>query len=479
MTSVKKGSEIELTIDSLAFGAEGVGKVGEFVVFVRGALPEQRVRARITRKRKSHAQARVLDVITPSPYQTPPRCQHFDDCGGCSLQHLQYEKQLSEKHQQVIDVLHRLGGFKNPEVLPPAASPEIFFYRNKMEFTFGRKRWLSRAEIDSGEQAAERDFALGLHVPGRYDRILQLNACYLQSELSDAIRRFVFRFSSASGMQAYSTEDHRGFWRFLVIREGKNTGECLVNVVTADAGEEGRTLVAELAEQLVTAVSGVSTVVHTINRQKAQVASGQEAHVLYGPGYIHDKLDEFTYRISAASFFQTNTRGAEVLYRYVREFAGLTGSETVYDLYCGAGTIGIYLSRDAKHVAGIELIPEAIDDARINAELNKAGNCTFLCGDLKDTLAELRTSGNSVPAPDVIVLDPPRAGLHPQVVAQVVDLAPQRFVYVSCNPATFARDARLFSDSGFELVKVQPVDMFPHTAHIELVTLFTNTRGNP
>ncbi len=472
MTTVKKGSEIELTIDSLAFGAEGVGKVGEFVVFVRGGLPGQTVRARVTRKRKSHAQARILEVISPSPHQIAPRCSHFEDCGGCSLQNLQYDKQLSEKHRQVVDVLQRLGGFEKPEVLPPLPSPDIFFYRNKMEFTFGRKRWLSRAEIDSGEKVGGRDFALGLHVPGRYDRILQLQACYLQSEQSDRIRQVVYEFTSRSGLQPYSTEDHRGFWRFLVVREGKNTGECLVNLVTAEAGEPERAAVAALAEKLIAAVPEVTTVVHTINRLKAQVATGQEAHVLHGPGYIHDKLDEFTYRISAASFFQTNTRGAEVLYREVRAFAELTGSERVYDLYCGAGTIGIYLSPMAGRVVGIELIPEAIADAEINARLNQAENCTFLCGDLKDTLAQMAADEASLPAPDVVVLDPPRAGLHPQVVNQVVGLAPQRIVYVSCNPATFARDARMFADSGFELVKIRPVDMFPHTAHIELVTLF-------
>ncbi len=472
MAGLKKGAEVELEIESLAFGADGVGRVNGMVVFVQGALPGQRVRAKITRKKKSHAYARILDVLRQSPDYQEPECVYFGDCGGCALQHLKYDRQIEIKTRQVQEVLQHIGGFADVPVLPALPSPKPFFYRNKMEFTFSPHRWLTRREVESGQTFEHRHFALGLHVRGRFDKTLALKSCLLQSKESDAIRNFVAGWAADSGLPAYTTRDHIGFWRFLVIREGKRTGERLVNIITADGGDEGREAVQRLTAELIEAMPEITTVVHTINRSKAQVATGDESEVLHGPGYIHERIGAFRFRISPESFFQTNTEGAEVLYQTALDFAQLTGNETLYDLYCGAGTIGIFMSPKAGRVIGVEIVPEAVQDAETNAELNSVANCTFVVGDLKEHVAGAASLFEQHGHPDVVVLDPPRAGIHPRVVQEIVREAPPRIVYVSCNPSTFARDARLFCDGGYRLLKVQPVDMFPHTAHIEVVGLF-------
>lgn len=470
MQQVKKGEQVELSVESLAFGGEGVARVDGLVVFIEGALPGQKVLARVVRKKKSHAQARLLEVREETPHAVTPRCPHFDDCGGCILQHYAYDQQLAAKGAQVREVLQRLGGFAEPPVRSPIPSPDLFYYRNKMEYTFSPQRWLPRAEIDGGE-IGDRDFALGLHVRGFFDKILAIDDCYLQSEQSNAIRNFVAQQTRTSPLRPYTTRDHSGFWRFLVIREGKNTGQTMINIVTADRGDAGTRAVESLAAALAGEFPDITTIVYTLNRQKGQVATGQESRVLLGDGAIYETLGKWRFRLSPESFFQTNSRGAELLYQQVAQTAALTGSEVVYDLYCGAGSIGIFLSDQVRSLVGIELIEAAVLDARRNAELNAVANATFAAGDLKDLLAASDGLVARHGAPDVAIFDPPRAGLHPKVVESALGLAAPKIVYVSCNPATFARDARLFGDGGYELVSVQPVDMFPHTAHIELVSL--------
>ncbi|MCA9733101.1 23S rRNA (uracil(1939)-C(5))-methyltransferase RlmD, partial [candidate division KSB1 bacterium] len=415
--------------------------------------------------------ARILEVIRSSLEQIAPRCQHFGDCGGCAIQHYEYEAQLRQKHTQVVDSITRLGKLTDIDITPVLPSPDVFYYRNKMEFTFSRLRWFSAKEIETGGNDLSKDFALGMNVKGFYNKTLHIRECHLQSELCNTIRNVIALYCADSALRPYTTVDHSGFWRFLVVREGKNTGESMVNLVTADRGEKGQTEVDRLAEILKKEVPEITTIVHSVSKKKAQVATGDSCRTVYGPGYITDRLGDFTYRISANSFFQTNTRGAEKLYELVDAFAGLSGSETVCDFYCGAGSIGIYLSKKARRVVGIEIVEAAIEDAKTNAALNNVDNCEFHCGDIKDLLLQQKQLF-ATSAPDVVVLDPPRVGLHHKVVAEVVALGAKRIVYVSCNPATFARDARIFSDNGYELAKVQPVDMFPHTAHIELVSQF-------
>ncbi|RME00959.1 MAG: class I SAM-dependent RNA methyltransferase, partial [Calditrichaeota bacterium] len=285
MPPLKKGAEVEIQIESLAYGAEGVGRVDGYVVFVERGLPGQRVKARILRAKKSHTRAKILQVLEQSPDYVPPICRHFPDCGGCSIQHLQYDKQLEAKTTQVRDILQRLGGFENPPVAPALPSPKPFFYRNKMEFTFGDRRWLTRNEIESQAEFANTDFALGLHARHHFEKVIAIEQCYLQSEQSNAILNRVSKFVAASPLRPYTTRDHSGFWRFLVIREGKNTGDCMVNLVTADAGSTGEEEVQKLATELRLHFPELTTIVHTINRLKAQVATGQESRVLHGLGF--------------------------------------------------------------------------------------------------------------------------------------------------------------------------------------------------
>lgn len=472
MTTLKRGSEIEVDIESLAFGGDGIGRVEGMAVFVPDALPGQRVLARIQRKKPSYAKTQLLSVLTPSPDEITPQCQHFVECGGCALQNYRYEKQLITKASQARESLEHIGGFENPPLSPILPAPEQFYYRNKMEYTFGDQRWITQAEVDSGMQVTDRDFALGLHVRRRFDKILAIEKCHLQSEISNNIRSFIARETKNSPLRPYTTRDHGGFWRFLVIREGKNTDQIMVNIVTADGGETGRREVDLLAEKLADAFPEITTMVHTLNRQKAQVAIGQEARTLFGLGIIFEKISKWQFRISPESFFQTNTHGAELLFAKAAEFAELQGDEVLYDFYCGAGTIGIYLSEKVKKIIGIEIVPEAIEDAKKNAHLNGVENCHFICGDLKDRLEDFELPNAQHEPPDVILFDPPRAGLHPKVVSRSLAFGAEKIVYVSCNPATFARDAKLFCDGGYELIHVQPVDMFPHTAHIELVSAF-------
>ncbi|NUO81527.1 23S rRNA (uracil(1939)-C(5))-methyltransferase RlmD [candidate division KSB1 bacterium] len=469
---LKKGAEIELEIESLAFGAKGLARLNGLVVFVERALPGQRLRVLITKKKRDYAEARPLEVLRESPDYVPPRCSHFADCGGCLVQNLRYEVQLAAKQRQVEEVLVHLGGFAQPPVAAVLGSPQQFFYRNKMEFSFARQRWLTREEVDSAQNISERNFALGLHARNCFDKTLDIAACFLLSELSNHILAAVRAFTKGHPLPPYTTRDHTGFWRFLVIREGKRTQEVMVNIVTADA-PEGKKAVAELSAALQQQFPAISTIVHNINRSKAQIAFGEEEIVLHGTGYLREQIGACTFHISANSFFQTNTLGAEQLYSVARDFAALTGTETVYDLYCGAGTIAIFISKLAKQVVGFEIVPEAIRDAAVNCGLNQTDNCRFVQGDLKDELARVPLLVQRWGRPDVVIVDPPRAGMHPRVLQKMLELAPQRIVYVSCNPATFARDVRFLCGAEYQLEKVQPVDMFPHTSHCEMVGLLT------
>jgi len=468
--SIKKGQEIELDIETLAFGGRGIAKANGFVVFVENAIPGQRVKARVYRKRKGFAEARALEILQSSPEEVEAKCPHFGECGGCRSQNLDYTAQLKYKHQQVVESLERLGGFTKPPVSKTLASPEQFYYRNKMEYSFGRKRWVTKSEVDEEVVSKPKDFALGLHIRGRFDKILDLDTCFLQSPESVEILNFVREFVLQTEIPAYSTKDHTGFWRHLVIREGKNTGERLINFVTAENPKHDN-VVEELAAKLTEKFEDTTTVIQNINRKKAQVAFGDEERILFGPGSIQEKIGDYTFQISANSFFQTNTKGAEILYEKVVEFADFRKDEMVYDLYCGAGTISIYIADKVKEVVGFELIRSAVKDAKFNCQLNSVENCLFVTGDLKDSLKVSLENSEKWGTPSTVIIDPPRAGMHNNVVQGVLRLQPEKIVYVSCNPATFARDAKSLCQVEYELMKVQPVDMFPMTPHIELVSL--------
>jgi 23S rRNA (uracil1939-C5)-methyltransferase len=459
-----KGAEVELWIDKLAFGGQALGRVEGFVVFVEHALPGQRVRVRITRKKSQFAEGRVVELLEQSPAYTPPFCRHFGVCGGCQWQDLAYEEQLHWKHLQVREALRHLRGLRPEVILAPVASPEPRYYRNKMEFTFAPRPWQPAAQVKptSGRGCA---LGLGLHVGDSFDRIFNLEECFLQSPQAPAIVQEVRDWCRQSGLPAYDTRSHRGFWRFLVLREGKRTGQTLVHLITGGQGDVKA--VAGLAAHVQARFPDLTTMVHSVSRKKAQVAGGEASRTLWGPGYIEEKIGDLRLRISAQSFLQTNTAAAENLYAAVRRLGEFRGNETVWDLYCGAGSIALYLAAGVHRVVGFELAQEAVDDAYVNCGLNGIDNCRFLAGDLKEEIRESLRGGDP-PRPEVVITDPPRAGMHPQVVQALLELVPRRIIYVSCNPATLARDLGLLQER-YEITAVQPFDLFPQTGHIECV----------
>jgi 23S rRNA (uracil1939-C5)-methyltransferase len=467
MSGIRKKQVIELEIGSLAFGGRGVGRTEEgMTVFVDDALPGQRVTAMIRQVKKRYAEAHLVEVVRNSPDEAEPRCAHFGICGGCRLQHLEYEAQLREKGDQVREALRRLGGFREIGTEPVIPSPLIYGYRNKMEYSFGHARWLTPDQMKDPEAVAEREFGLGLHPRGQWYRTLHLSECHLPSPLSVEILRKVQEIVSRSRMKPYDTRGHTGFWRFLTVREGVRTGQWLVDVITS-AERDGSGEVETLAGRLKAAFPDITTITHTISRAKANVATGEEERVLVGPGYIEEQVGGLTFRISPRAFFQTNTGGCELLYETAVRFAGLTGSERVYDIFCGTGTIALLMASGAEEVIGIERVAPAVADAAVNAELNGIGNARFVKGDATALLREGPVFGE----PDVIVVDPPRAGLHPDLRRVIPTLGADRIVYVSCNPATLAADLKEICGNRYRIGIVQPVDMFPHTPHIECVTL--------
>ncbi|MFA5111267.1 MAG: 23S rRNA (uracil(1939)-C(5))-methyltransferase RlmD [Desulfobaccales bacterium] len=460
--SLFKGAELDLVIDKLAFGGKALGRVDGFVVFVDHALPGQRVKVRITRKKAQFAEARVVKLLAQSPAYTPPFCPHFGVCGGCQWQDLAYEEQLRWKRIHVQDCLKHLAELAPEDILPPVASPQQRYYRNKMEFTFAPRPWL--ASEDPARENPGRACALGLHVADASRGVFNLETCFLQSPQAPAIVTEVRRGCGASRLPAYNPRDHRGFWRFLVVREGKRTGQTLVHLITA--GRDDAAAVDALAAQLKARLPFITTLVHSRSRHKAQVVAGESSRTLWGPGYIEEELGGLRLRVSAHSFLQTNTEAAEALYAAIGRLGEFTGQETVWDLYCGAGSIALALASRVRRVVGFELVQAAVDDAYVNCRLNGLDNCRFLAGDLKEVIRATQRGPHREPVPDVVVTDPPRSGLHPDVVNALKELAPRRLIYVSCNPATLARDLALLQGR-YAILTVQPFDLFPHTAHIE------------
>ncbi len=460
-----QGAEIDLYLEKLAFGGKALGRVAGMVVFVDHGVPGQKVRVRITRKKAQFAEGRVVSVVEQSPAYVPPRCRHFGLCGGCRWQDVAYEEQLYWKRRQVEECLQHLAGLRPEDIKPTVASPEQFYYRNKMEFTFAPRPWLTAEEMAAGHNPEDLGAALGLHVPGSFNRVFNLTECYLQSPLTGSMVTEVRNWVKSSGIPAYDTKRHSGFWRFLILREGKRTGQLLMHLITTDQGDAKE--VAGLAAHLRERFGEITTLVHSVNARKAQVAQGGRSQTLWGPGYIEEELQGRRFRISAESFFQTNTEAAEALYGAVIRLGEFKGRETVWDLYCGAGSIALALADRVRRVVGFELVEAAVADAYINSELNRVDNCQFLAGDLKERIREALKSGQ-YPKPDVVVTDPPRAGMHPQVIQALLELSPQKIIAVSCNPATLARDLALLQEN-YEILTVEPFDLFPHTAHIECV----------
>jgi 23S rRNA (uracil1939-C5)-methyltransferase len=459
----KKGQELTLTADAAAFEGGCVARHNGMAVFVSGCVPGDEVRAMVTKTRKRHAEARTLEVLRPSKHRVAPPCIYFGDCGGCKWQNLDYAEQIRWKRQHVIDSFQRIGGLEGVEVRETIGCPDIYFYRNKMEFSFGDQRWLTEREIASGEEF-DRDFAVGLHVPGRYDKVLDVHQCWLQSELSNSILNRTRDFAKRLGLTIYNTRTHTGLLRNLVIRHSRASGETMVILVTSDDATD---VIEAYADMLQREIPEVTTLVQGVNRKKAQIAFSEETRLMYGPGTITERIAGNEFTISPFSFFQTNTAQAERLYDEALKAADLRGDEAAWDLYCGAGTITLALARRTKHVLGIELNEGSVMDARENAGRNDITNVEFIAGDLKDVIQHPEIQRGPA-RPDVLVTDPPRAGMHEDVVRRILELEPERISYVSCNPTTQARDCALLAEK-YDVEYVQPVDMFPQTYHIETV----------
>ncbi len=450
------------------WGAKGksIAKVEGLVVFITGAVPGDVVDLRVTRKKKSYAEAVVERLITPSPDRVEAFCKHFGICGGCQWQDLSYAAQARFKRQEVIDDLQRLGGLELPPVPPILASEHTRHYRNKLEYTFTAQRWFTKDELDQGGVITDRK-ALGYHLPGRFDKVFDVQECWLQPSPGNQIRNFIRAYGVKHDLGYYNIRGHEGWLRTLTIRT-TTTGETMVLLAF---GYEDREPREALLSALLKEFPSITSLLWCINPKKNDTIWDLEIHVFHGRDHIIEELPDegfapLRFRIGAKSFFQTNPEQTLVMYELVRKLAGLKGHERVYDLYCGAGSISLFLARHCAHVIGAEIVPEAIADAKVNAELNGIRNAVFESGDLKDLLNADFIARHG--KPDVLVTDPPRAGMHEAVVARIREMAPPCILYVSCNPATQARDLALLKDL-YRITAVQPLDLFPHTWHVENV----------
>jgi 23S rRNA (uracil1939-C5)-methyltransferase len=455
---IKKGQAFEIEVSDIAFGGRGLVKIDGFTLFVDQAVPGDFVKACVYRKKRSYAEARAVEIIKPSPDRVEAPCPYSGYCGGCKWQFLSYEKQLEYKRRHVAESLEHIALLEDVPVHATLPSDRVFGYRNKMEFSASDRRWLLPQELAQG---IDTDFALGLHVPGTFNKVLDIDACLLQPDLGNTLLGEIKAEIKASGLPVYGLRSHEGFWRFVMVRHSVARDQWMVNLITKTAAPDR---LKPIAEGLMARHPEVVSVVNNVTARKSGVAVGEYELPLAGEDDIQDRIGAHIFNISANSFFQTNTRGAGRLYDQVRRYAGLTGTEKVVDLYCGTGTIAICLADLAREVVGFEIVESAVADAEANCRMNAITNCRFVLGDIRHRLADITQT------PDLLVIDPPRVGMHKDVVKQVLELAPPRIVYVSCNPATLARDLGMMKDR-YRVLEVQPVDMFPHTFHIEAVAL--------
>jgi 23S rRNA (uracil1939-C5)-methyltransferase len=446
---VQRNEELELDVESLAYGGNGVARLNGYVVFVRRGLPGDRVRARVTKVKRNFAEALVTEVVTPGPRHVDAPCSHYPACGGCRFQDLAYEAQLEQKAAWVRDSLVRLGKVEEPPLEEIVGALDVFNYRNKVEYSFTR--------TPSGP-------ALGFHKAGRWDEVLEIEKCWLTTELGNALRQAVRDWARGERLEAYSQEDQSGYLRHLVVREGRNTGQALVQLVTAPGERFEREHFVDVLRQF----PEVRSIHWSVNETPAEVTH-LPTELLWGEEAIEEELLGLRFRVRPGAFLQTNTRMAERLYELALEYAALSGGETVWDLYCGIGTIGLCMASRALTVWGVEVVEESVACALENADLNGITNAAFFAGNVGQSIEELRDRAGK---PDVVVVDPPRAGLAGKALKRLGEIGAPRIVYVSCNPTTLASDfARLRDDYGYSLVRARPLDMFPHTPHVECVSL--------
>ncbi len=448
-----------LSLFDIAEDGKGVGRHEDLVIFVEKGVPGDLVDVELVRKKKNFGEATISRLIEPSVHRTTPFCPHFGVCGGCKWQHMTYEAQLTYKQQSVLNALTRIGKIDASGIEPILPSANTQYYRNKLEFTFSNKRWLTSMDEPVDDQDMD---ALGFHVPGRFDKILQIQHCYLQGGLSNEIRIAIYEFAKRNGLSFYDLKQHEGALRNLIIRTS-STGELMVIVVFAHVSEDEIEATMEFVKR---EFPQIHSLLYVVNQKRNDTIFDQDVHCYAGRDHIFEEMEGLRFKVGPKSFYQTNSEQAYELYKITREFAQLKGDERVYDLYTGAGTIANFVARQAKEVIGIEYVPTAIEDAKINSDLNNIQNTKFFAGDMKDVLtAEFFHEHGR---PDLVITDPPRAGMHPDVVNRLLEMEAPRIVYVSCNAATQARDIELLKEK-YQVERIKPVDMFPQTQHVENV----------
>uniref|UniRef100_UPI003FF078BC 23S rRNA (uracil(1939)-C(5))-methyltransferase RlmD n=1 Tax=Candidatus Limisoma sp. TaxID=3076476 RepID=UPI003FF078BC len=452
-------------ITGVAAEGKSIARVNDMVVFIPYGAPGDVVNIKLDKKKRSYAEAHIVDMVKPSPDRVTPACEHFGVCGGCKWQHIPYESQLRYKRDQVVDALTRIAKVEIPEVNPTLGSKETFCYRNKLEYTFSCKCWITFEDLRSGREIADRN-ALGFHIPGAFNKVLDIKKCWLQDDLSNRIRLFVRQYALAKGYEFYDIKAQQGLMRTLMVRIA-STGEVMLIVVFARPEQEK---IDDLMGAIAAEFPEITSLLYVVNQKVNDTIADQEVITYRGRDYINEEMEGLQFRIGPKSFYQTNSLQAYELYKVARRMACLKPDDLVYDLYTGTGTIANFVARQVKKVVGIEYVPEAIADAKLNSEVNGIDNTIFFAGDMKDVLTDgfIEEHGR----PDVMIIDPPRAGMHEDVVNVILNARPERIVYVSCNPATQARDLALM-DSLYRVEEVQPVDMFPHTHHVENVVRMT------
>lgn len=448
-------------ITGVAAEGKSIARVDDLVVFIPYGAPGDVVNIKLDKKKRSYAEAHIVDMVKPSPDRVTPACEHFGVCGGCKWQHIPYESQLRYKRDQVVDALTRIAKVEIPEVNPTLGSKETFCYRNKLEYTFSCKCWITFEDLRSGREIADRN-ALGFHIPGAFDKVLDIKKCWLQDDLSNRIRLFVRQYALAKGYEFYDIKAQQGLMRTLMVRIA-STGEVMLIVVFARPEQEK---IDDLMGAIAAEFPEITSLLYVVNQKVNDTIADQEVVTFRGRDYINEEMEGLQFRIGPKSFYQTNSHQAYELYKVARRMACLKPDDLVYDLYTGTGTIANFVARQVKKVVGIEYVPEAIADAKLNSEVNGIDNTIFFAGDMKDVLTDGFIAEHG--RPDVMIIDPPRAGMHEDVVNVILNARPERIVYVSCNPATQARDLALM-DSLYRVEEVQPVDMFPHTHHVENV----------
>lgn len=450
-----------VTISAVAAEGKSIARIDDMVVFIPYGAPGDIVNVKLDKKKKNYGEGHITKIISPSSLRVLPFCPHFGVCGGCKWQHLPYHYQLECKQQQVEDALQRIAKVELPKIDTILGSADTTHYRNKLEFTFSNKCWLTFEQMNSGETFEDRR-ALGFHIPGAFDKVLDIKECHLQADVSNRIRLFIRSYAIDNEYDFYDIRQQKGFMRNIIIRTA-TTGELMLIVVF---GEDDEIKIKSLLDATQIAFPEITSLMYVVNRKVNDTIADQDVILYSGREYIVEQMGDLKFRVGPKSFYQTNSKQAHELYKVAKRMAALTGNELVYDLYTGTGTIANFVAHDATHVIGIEYVADAIADAKLNSQANGITNTEFYAGDMKDVLTDDFIAEHGVP--DVMIIDPPRAGMHQDVVDVILNAEPKRIVYVSCNPATQARDIALL-DTKYKVVEVQPVDMFPHTQHVENV----------